>query len=199
VFNPTNSGQLFEPNVKNQLIQNPDFVGLRHTGQRLKSLVPEFQATDPDLSEIRSAIDEMSQSLEEERLSQHTKEVLRERIEKIREAVEEYHLWGVAGLNQAFADYSATLIFDASIQNELKSSATSSGGKVAKRALKLGATLFWLIGALNGLHDVKQNYLPTIERLLLPTATQHSNAPTTQPPFDTETPLPAASMRVRKE
>src|ERR1017187_6813988 len=41
LFHPKTSTQQWD-SLRNQLLQNTDLVGIRHTGQRLKSLVPEF-------------------------------------------------------------------------------------------------------------------------------------------------------------
>jgi hypothetical protein len=69
-----------------------------HTGQRLKTLVPEAELAKEDLDSILSSLEELERTIEELGISETSKHKLRQRCSAIEDAVEEYRFWGVQGI-----------------------------------------------------------------------------------------------------
>ena len=150
---------------------NPnDVTGIRHTAQRLRSIVPEYEAHENDLADILTTIQEMSEALDNEVLSEHSRETLRACLDEIKRAVDEYRIWGSAGINSAFKVFTGTLVTDQTLQADLRRE-SASGGSLWKKVAAVGGSLVMLLAVLNGMHDLKHNYLPFVEKLILPQKT----------------------------
>jgi hypothetical protein len=178
-FNPKNSAAQWA-NYRGNLTAS-DVTAIKYTAQRLKSLVPECEARDSDLADILTAVEQMSQALDDEALSRHSREALRECLEEIKRAVSEYQIWGTAGLNQAFKVFTGTLVTDQVLQDDLKKD-TEKGGGLWDKVQKVGGGLMLLLGILHGVYQFNLEYLPTLDRLFLPQSTNSdttSNSPMT--------------------
>jgi hypothetical protein len=167
-FNPKSSGQPWITHKTN--LTATDVTAIRFTAQHLKPIIPEYEATDAELEEVYYAIDEMSKALNSDALSNHSREALRECLNEIKRAIAEYKNWGAAGLNQAFKMYTGTLIADAIVQVDLKRD-TEKKGSLWDRAVKVGTGLSVLLSILSGAYTVAHDYLPTLEKLILPQST----------------------------
>jgi hypothetical protein len=125
-FDPRYSGQAWDQ-YRSKLGVG-DVTAIGHTAQRLKPIVPEFLPADDEMADVVAAIDQMSEALDQEALSAHTRDTLRECLNGIRLAIDEYKVLGVDGINKAFTSFTGTLVMDQTIQRDLKEDTANGGG-----------------------------------------------------------------------
>jgi hypothetical protein len=195
-FSPKSSGQPWNGH-KSHLSQT-DITGIRYTAQHLKPIIPEYLPTAGDLSEVLTAIDTMYQALDNEALSVHTRETLRECLDEIKRALQEYTIWGAAGLNQAFKVFTGTLVTDPIIQDDLRRD-SGKGGSLWEKVSRIGGRILMLLSILQGGYNVTVQYLPALERLFLPdSVTSRPTVDVNPVPSGTENGAakPAGTMRL---
>jgi hypothetical protein len=164
-FTPRKSGAAWSQHRAN--LTAADLTGIRHTAVHLKRHVHEISATDAEMADVFNAIEEMSQTLDDEALSKHTREVLQERLDAIKRAVEEYRFWGASGVDQAYRQFMGTLVTDATLQNDLTTSAKNDG-HLWKKVKKVAKTVALFLSIVSGISQMSDKCFPTIEKLLLP-------------------------------
>lgn len=176
-FNPRVSGQPW--NSHKAHLSATDITGMRHTAQRLRSLVPEREAEDADFADVLTAMEEMSHALDNAALSKHSRDTLRECLDDIKRAIEEYRLWGAAGIDKALKIFTGTIVADQTVRADVISD-EKDGGKLWEGLDKIGTRLLLLLNLLLAANGVQQHYLPTLEKLILPSATSsgHTIHPT---------------------
>ena len=175
-FAPQNSGAAW--NQHKSRLTGSDLTGLRHTAVHLCRHVNESVLADGEMGEVFRAIDEMSQSLSEEKLSKHVRSVLEERLAAIRRALEDYRFWGVSDIDRAYRDFVATLIMDVEVRVEVQK--IDAKGQFWKKASAVIVTLAALVQLATGSVELGQKTLPFIERFILPAPSisqPNTNAP----------------------
>ena len=164
-FNPKNSASAW--NVYKTKLSANEITGIRHTAQRLKKLVPEQEATDEDFADVLSAVEQMSQALDSEALSKHSRDTLRDCLSGIKRAIDEYKVWGAAGLNQAYKEFAGTLVTDPVLKADLNKD-KEAGGSVWSNVKDVAKGLAIVLSIMHGIHDAKHDYLPAFEHHVLP-------------------------------
>lgn len=164
-FTPTAAGTPW--NQRKSSLTAADLTGLKHTAEHLKRHVHEVEISDEASEPLGQAISELEDELEQSHLSEYSRQVLQESLERIKNAVREHKLWGVIELKNSYHDLAGRLLTDATLRKEMKQDRKRNG--------KVGHRLWVCILALNtvlqmgtGVHDLKKDYLPSVKKFLLP-------------------------------
>jgi hypothetical protein len=153
-------------NQRKSGLTSADLTGLRHTARHLAKTVNENLIPDTEFANLQGAIRDMYSALDSQDLSEHTRRTLREHLEAVETAVDEYAFWGVSGLRVSYRNLIAVIVTDQDVQTGLKKDQKGNGGFCKKAGLVLGL-LGGLLTVADKAHVVIQEYLP-IERLILP-------------------------------
>jgi hypothetical protein len=156
-FDPRRLGAAW--NQHKSSLTSADLTGIRHTAVHLKRHVHENAISDGDLAEVRAAIEEMSQALEDEALSSHTRKILRERLDAIEMALDEYRYWGSPGIESAYRDLAGTIAIDPVFQNDL-SKDSNKEDSLGKKVMRVILALTAILTLANASADAAKKFLP---------------------------------------
>lgn len=176
-FAPSASGLPWNQRKAN--LTQANLAGLDMAAGVLKRYVNEGQLAENESSELNEAIKAMEDALEsEEEIADHTREVLRERLDAIKTALDEYKFWGFNGVELAFRDFAGTIATDETVRADAAESEkrqTAFWRNTAALILTFGS----ISGAINSTADLGKKLLPPIERMILPAP---PGAPSPEPP-----------------
>jgi hypothetical protein len=151
-------------------------TGLQHTAIHLKRHVVEEFADDEAMRPLSDAVKEMDEALKDQTLSKRARQDLSERLDAIKDALNEYRYWGAAGIESSFLDLVGTIQTNPDVQTSLADE---------KQGRKIGQKLFAVVGALTllltfvkAVDDDLKIVLPPLERWMLPAPeNQHPHTP----------------------
>jgi hypothetical protein len=171
-FTPRKSGLPW--NQQKSSLTAADLTGIKHTAMHLKRHVHENLVMDTDTVDITNAIEQMSLALDDELLSKHTRDVLRERLDAIKKALDEYRFWGAAGIDQTYREFVGTIISDSEVRTDLANSGTQEES-LGKKTMNVVRALDTLLHFATAAYNAGKYVLPIIERFILPTIGLSSN------------------------
>ena len=83
-------------------LKDTSITAIHFTAERLEELVPESEMTSQELGDISMQLDEFAVALDDLNLSPATLLKLKQRVAKLRNALEEYGFWGVDQIEVQF-------------------------------------------------------------------------------------------------
>lgn len=163
-FAPQTSGVRWDQHKPN--LTDSDLTGLRHEAGHLRRHVPELPLAEDELGDVVTALNQMEAAIQEEALSERTRTILADCLARIRESLDEYRFWGVAGIEQAYREFVGAIQINVNLRSEVDKKPKE--GRFWTVTLALCMALSGAIARANDIVEFKQATLPAIERFLIP-------------------------------
>jgi len=172
-FSPKNSGQQWSAYKGN--LNAVHVSAIQFTAERLNTFVSEVEANSEELADVLLAVQEMEAALETEDITASSREVLRDCLNEIRAAIEEYKIWGASGLDKALKSFTGTMFVEQGLRTELNEN-RKKGGTLWKKTEKICKGLLVLYGVLHGTRVVQHDFFPSLDHVFV---LDHSTASAT--------------------
>jgi hypothetical protein len=147
---------------------------IENAAQRLKSLVPEQELFDAELSPVLAEVDELLEEINQADLSPTARDRLLAKVQDLRFSIQEYQLGGSPAIRVALEAVVGTLVQDEPVRNEVVRTATAGAG-LWRKLKKVVQAVVLLLGTANTIHDGAKNFIQPLEHILsLPSDRQES-------------------------